>query len=184
MPALRFLLILLGFCAAPAYAYIGPGSGLSLLGGLWSLLLGIVLALTAIALWPLKLLLRRLGVLKPKRRASEAGDASTAPASAVSADEASEPAMPARGGWKTPLVLLAGLGLLAVLGAPDTPEPAAERRLVVLGFDGMDPGLAERWMAEGKLPNFSRLAADGHYQRLGTSNPPQSPVAWSDFATG
>ncbi|MGZ5515205.1 MAG: alkaline phosphatase family protein, partial [Candidatus Aminicenantales bacterium] len=30
-------------------------------------------------------------------------------------------------------------------------------RLVVLGLDGMEPTLAERFMAEGKLPNLSRL---------------------------
>lgn len=178
MAAIRFVLLLAAVWAGPAFAYIGPGSGLSLLGGLWSLLLGIVLALAAILLWPLKLLLRRLGVLKaraPRSTSSEAEAAEDAP---------DLPAERVRGGWLAPLVVLAGLGLLALLGAPDAPQPPAERRLVVLGFDGMDPGLADRWIAEGKLPNFQRLATDGHYQQLGTSNPPQSPVAWSDFATG
>jgi len=180
MSAIRLLLILLGFWAVPAFAYIGPGSGLSLLGGLWSLLLGIVLALAAILLWPLKLLLRRLGVLKPKAVRSLASDGDKSDA----AVEPETPAATVRGGWKTPLLVLIGLGLLTLLGAPSAPQAPAERRLVVLGFDGLDPVLAERWMAEGKLPNFQRLAVDGHYQRLGTSNPPQSPVAWSDFATG
>jgi len=72
---------------------------------------------------------------------------------------------------------------LVLAGCGADPEPA-EQRVVILGFDGMDPVLAQRWMDEGKLPNFSRLAEDGHFQPLGTSNPPQSPVAWSDFATG
>jgi predicted AlkP superfamily phosphohydrolase/phosphomutase len=57
-------------------------------------------------------------------------------------------------------------------------------RTIVLGFDGMDPGLVERWMAAGVLPNFARLAHDGHYQALPTTNPAQSPVAWATFATG
>ena len=66
-----------------------------------------------------------------------------------------------------------------------TPAPTPARaRTVVLGFDGFDPMLAERWMDEGKLPNFAALRAQGHYQRLGTTNPPQSPVAWASFATG
>lgn len=39
-------------------------------------------------------------------------------------------------------------------------------------------------MDDGSLPNFSKLAAMGGLQSLPTSNPPQSPVAWSDFATG
>jgi predicted AlkP superfamily phosphohydrolase/phosphomutase len=54
----------------------------------------------------------------------------------------------------------------------------------VLGFDGLDPALLERFMAEGVLPNFARLARDGSYHRLGTTIPPQSPVAWSTFITG
>src|SRR5262249_38444401 len=42
----------------------------------------------------------------------------------------------------------------------------------------------KRMMAEGRLPNLSRLAAQGTFQPLGTSMPPQSPVAWSNFITG
>jgi len=48
----------------------------------------------------------------------------------------------------------------------------------------MDPRLAERWMEDGSLPNFARLRNSGHYQALPTSNPAQSPVAWTSFATG
>jgi predicted AlkP superfamily phosphohydrolase/phosphomutase len=39
-------------------------------------------------------------------------------------------------------------------------------------------------MARGRLPNLSRLAAKGTFGPLGTSIPPQSPVAWSSFITG
>jgi predicted AlkP superfamily phosphohydrolase/phosphomutase len=48
----------------------------------------------------------------------------------------------------------------------------------------MDPELLDRFMAEGKLPNFSRLRETGSYVELATTNPPQSPVAWSSFITG
>ncbi|CAN7512134.1 alkaline phosphatase family protein [Mesorhizobium caraganae] len=58
------------------------------------------------------------------------------------------------------------------------------RRIIVLGFDGMDPGLTRQWMQEGALPNFARVAEIGAYQDLPTTNPAQSPVAWSSFATG
>ena len=75
------------------------------------------------------------------------------------------------------------VGLTVLAGCGGEPEPA-EQRVVILGFDGMDPVLAQRWMDAGKLPTFKRLAEQGHFQPLGTSNPPQSPVAWSDFATG
>jgi predicted AlkP superfamily phosphohydrolase/phosphomutase len=56
--------------------------------------------------------------------------------------------------------------------------------VIVLGFDGMDYELTKQMMAEGRLPNLSKLAAQGAFQPLGTSMPPQSPVAWSNFITG
>jgi predicted AlkP superfamily phosphohydrolase/phosphomutase len=58
------------------------------------------------------------------------------------------------------------------------------RKLIFIGFDGLDPRLTERWMDEGKLPNLARLRADGGYRRLRTTFPVLSPVAWSTFATG
>ena len=57
-------------------------------------------------------------------------------------------------------------------------------RLVVIGFDGQEPTLTDRLLEEGKLPNFKRLAETGCYHRIGTSQPPISPVAWSCFSTG
>ena len=61
---------------------------------------------------------------------------------------------------------------------------ASARRVVVLGLDGLDPGLTERWMAEGHLPNLSALAKSGTFTRLATTYPAISPVAWSSFMTG
>lgn len=58
------------------------------------------------------------------------------------------------------------------------------RRLIVLGLDGQDPRLTDRFLEEGKLPNFAALAEEGCYHRLGTTYPSISPVAWSSFATG
>jgi predicted AlkP superfamily phosphohydrolase/phosphomutase len=58
------------------------------------------------------------------------------------------------------------------------------RRIIFLGLDGLDPRLTERYMAEGKLPNFSRLKEQGSFHRLRTTFPALSPVAWSTFATG
>jgi predicted AlkP superfamily phosphohydrolase/phosphomutase len=61
---------------------------------------------------------------------------------------------------------------------------ARVRRMIVLGLDGLDPELVDRWMAEGHLPNLEKLAERGSYQRLGTTYPSISPVAWSSFMTG
>src|SRR5258708_17376887 len=58
------------------------------------------------------------------------------------------------------------------------------KKLIFLGLDGFDTGLAERFMSEGKLPNLSRLKEQGSYSKLRTTFPALSPVAWSTFATG
>jgi predicted AlkP superfamily phosphohydrolase/phosphomutase len=60
----------------------------------------------------------------------------------------------------------------------------ASKKVIVLGFDGMDYGLTRQLLEEGRLPNFARLEATGGFTPLGTSIPPQSPVAWSNFITG
>jgi predicted AlkP superfamily phosphohydrolase/phosphomutase len=57
-------------------------------------------------------------------------------------------------------------------------------RVVILGLDGLAPELAEQYMAEGKLPNLSKLKQKGAYARLQTTTPAISPVAWSSFMTG
>ncbi len=63
------------------------------------------------------------------------------------------------------------------------PTPANGRKVILLGLDGLDPQLLGQYMAEGRLPHFSRLAKDGLYHPLATTTPPQSPVAWSSFWT-
>jgi predicted AlkP superfamily phosphohydrolase/phosphomutase len=57
-------------------------------------------------------------------------------------------------------------------------------RVVILGLDGMDPGLTLKLMREGRLPNFAKLAEKGVFRPLDTANPSISPVAWSTFTTG
>jgi predicted AlkP superfamily phosphohydrolase/phosphomutase len=61
---------------------------------------------------------------------------------------------------------------------------AGGKKLIILGIDGMDPDLLTKFMTEGKMPNFARLAEQGSFRRLTTSIPPQSPVAWSNLITG
>ncbi|MFT6715131.1 MAG: putative AlkP superfamily phosphohydrolase/phosphomutase [Planctomycetota bacterium] len=70
---------------------------------------------------------------------------------------------------------------------PSVLSPTKYPRLVILGIDGLDPEILqeaiERFPAETK--NFQALAAQGQgIKDLGTSCPPQSPVAWSNFITG
>jgi predicted AlkP superfamily phosphohydrolase/phosphomutase len=58
------------------------------------------------------------------------------------------------------------------------------KKVIVIGIDGMDPGLCELLMTEGRLPNLKRLRDGGGFSSLGTSIPPQSPVAWANFING
>lgn len=60
----------------------------------------------------------------------------------------------------------------------------SQAKTVILGFDGMDPKLVQQWMDSDDLPHFKQLAQTGSFQPLATTNPAQSPVAWSSFATG
>jgi predicted AlkP superfamily phosphohydrolase/phosphomutase len=67
---------------------------------------------------------------------------------------------------------------------PPPVKPAYPRGLVVLGIDGMDPAITRRLLAEGQLPNLAALIASGGMSELDTTDPPQSPVAWSTIITG
>jgi len=73
--------------------------------------------------------------------------------------------------------------LLRVVRGKTAPR-ARIKRLIVVGLDGQDPKLTDRFMQEGLLPNFDRLARMGCYRRLRTTFPSLSPVAWSSFSTG
>jgi predicted AlkP superfamily phosphohydrolase/phosphomutase len=130
--ALLFLLIALAthrHHGAADWTYIGPGAGFAFLGSFLTFLLGLLLGLVSLLLWPFRLV---WGFLRGHQ------------------------------GYKR----------------------AKVRRLIFLGLDGLDPGLLERYMAEGKLPNFARLREMGGFRRLRTTFPALSPVAWSTFATG
>lgn len=62
---------------------------------------------------------------------------------------------------------------------------AKYKRVVVIGFDGMDYSRLNKFIAEGReFPNFQKLMKDGTFLPLESTEPPISPVAWSTFATG
>ncbi|MDP9120359.1 MAG: alkaline phosphatase family protein [Acidobacteriota bacterium] len=95
----------------------------------------------------------------------------------------------------TPLVVLRVLVVSLVLAGVGGGSAAAQAgggaggggaapRLVILGFDGVDARLTERWMNEGKLPNLAKLRAAGTFAPLLPTIPSQTPVSWSTFSTG
>jgi predicted AlkP superfamily phosphohydrolase/phosphomutase len=81
---------------------------------------------------------------------------------------------------------LGGAAWLALGGLPGCRRPLRDTgtRVIALGLDGLDPNLVARMMKQGELPTFARLAREGTFGPLGTSDPPQSPVAWANFITG
>lgn len=92
---------------------------------------------------------------------------------------------------------LAFAGVPRPISAPHAGAAAARRadppaantehpKVAVLGIDGLDPELLEEAIARfpERMQNFARLRDEGGIHPLGTSTPPQSPVAWSNFITG
>jgi predicted AlkP superfamily phosphohydrolase/phosphomutase len=70
------------------------------------------------------------------------------------------------------------------LGSRRRVSRAGGKKVIIIGIDGMDPRLCEAMMKEGQLPHLARLRAAGGFSDLGTSIPPQSPVAWANFING
>ena len=88
---------------------------------------------------------------------------------------------------RLPLIVLSALLVLPVftLACRKAAPPAKfKQKLVIIGFDGLDPDLVRKYMGEKKLPNFARLVARGGLYDLATTVSPESPTAWASFATG
>lgn len=77
---------------------------------------------------------------------------------------------------------LAGLAAASAGSRAAASGGSVRPAMVMLGFDGVDPRLVERWAP--RLPHLSRLARQGGLHPLGSTSPPNSPVAWTTFATG
>ncbi len=60
----------------------------------------------------------------------------------------------------------------------------SSHKVMLLGFDGLDPEFLEFLVAEGKLPNFERLMREGAYAPCRTFKPTKSVVVWTSIATG
>ncbi len=81
---------------------------------------------------------------------------------------------------------MGGAAWLALGGLSCGPRHLRETgtKVIALGLDGMDPGIVAAMMKRGELPAFAKLAGQGTFGALGTSDPPQSPVAWANFISG
>ncbi len=73
---------------------------------------------------------------------------------------------------------------VSVFSSCEKKKPSIDRKVLILGIDGMDPRLLQRYMDLGEMPNFSGFIGRDNFLPLRTSIPPQSPVAWANFITG
>ncbi len=74
--------------------------------------------------------------------------------------------------------------LLRIIRGRNGYKKARFKKVVIVGFDGLDFHLTQKWMQEGRLPHFQKLKDQGCFKPLLTTTPPISPVAWSSFQTG
>jgi hypothetical protein len=83
------------------------------------------------------------------------------------------------------LAALAFAALAAGCARETSPKRASDPGPVfLLGFDGLDPALVERYEGEGLLPNFARLRREGAVGSVRSTLPFISPPAWATVATG
>lgn len=78
----------------------------------------------------------------------------------------------------------AAAGMALPLASCSLSGSTTNRRVVVLGLDGLDPAIVRTLIGLGRAPNFKKLAEIGSFLPLGTTMPALSPVAWSSFITG
>ncbi len=85
---------------------------------------------------------------------------------------------------RMPVTIFALWVLLFSTACAGQPSSQTETsRVIILGFDGVEPSIVDAMIASGELPHLAQLSKQGTYARLGSSNPPQSPTAWSSFTT-
>ncbi len=79
----NFLTIAAMLFAGSAAAYVGPGAGISVLGALWGLIIGVVMAVGVILFWPIRMMIR-----KAKANKADTSDSTASDSSATQSSEA------------------------------------------------------------------------------------------------
>jgi len=173
---LTFLIVsVLLLACRPAHAYIDPNTFHSLFGSIWPVLAALAGAL-GVLFWPLRWALGRLWSRARRGRAvAAAGRAVRAHPRRAFLASAIALGVLVLGAWRL------------LLRRRRFAQPSSGKRhprVIILGIDGLDPGIVEPMMAAGELPQLRRLRDQGGFARLATSNPAHSPNAWTCIATG
>ncbi len=77
---IAFLTVSALLLTGTAVAYVGPGAGISVLGALWGLIIGVVMAVGIILFWPIRMMIRKL-------KANKDGQTTAANTTASETDE-------------------------------------------------------------------------------------------------
>lgn len=137
-------------------AYVGPGAGFAFFSTIFLLVLSGLIALLAFAVVPIKWFRKALRVLVPVQSLR----------------------------WIVYLLMVVGILGGAGWWISGYFQEEEDPRLVLLGMDGLDPGILREMMDGGELPNFRRLRERGDFEELRVPNPPISPTSWASFITG
>ena len=85
---------------------------------------------------------------------------------------------------KRPLALFALVSIFALLIVScGEPEPV-DRRIMLIGIDGMEWDLMKPLIDAGRLPTFARLIEEGTWGEVRSLDVLESPVIWTSIATG
>ncbi|MBM3307499.1 MAG: alkaline phosphatase family protein [Candidatus Eisenbacteria bacterium] len=84
------------------------------------------------------------------------------------------------------VALMAALAAAAVVLPSCAKRPAGpvERRVMIIGFDGMEYDVMGPMLEAGRLPNFARLMHEGAWGEIRSLEILESPVIWTSIATG
>jgi predicted AlkP superfamily phosphohydrolase/phosphomutase len=58
------------------------------------------------------------------------------------------------------------------------------RKVILIGIDGADPNLLQKWIGQGYLPTFKKLQEKGSWGKMKSTIPPFSAPAWTSIFTG
>ncbi len=152
----------IGCCEA--FAYVDPGTGLVVTGGLLSTVLAATSGVLGAALFFLRKRIRRGAGWFGRRSVLVKAGVVIAVLAAASLYIGAK--------WTGDTIVKA------------TEERKSSPRIIVIGMDGLDYGIMKQLIAGKQLPNFEKLARSGTFAPLNPTMPPESPVVWTTIATG
>ena len=86
-----------------------------------------------------------------------------------------------------PIILLLAVALVATALVSSCSRPEAgpiDRKILVVGIDGMEWDIMGPMIEQGRLPTFERIISEGAWGELRSLDVLESPIIWTSIATG